>query len=41
MELDPEKRQILADAMEYGVQATVAGQSEREILLALRGRLKR
>jgi len=41
MQLDPVKRQLLADAMEYGVQATMAGKSGQEILLALRGQLKK
>jgi len=39
MQLAPEKRQILAEAMEYSVQATMAGKSRREILLMVRSQL--
>ena len=39
MQLAPEKRQILAEAMEYSVQATMAGKSRGEILLEVRSLL--
>jgi len=40
MQLDPEKKQMLADIMEYGAQATMAGRSRGEILLAVRTQLR-
>jgi hypothetical protein len=39
MQLDPVRRQLVADAMEYGAQATMAGKSRREILLMVRSQL--
>jgi hypothetical protein len=40
MQLDPDIRQRLGDAMEYSAQAAMAGKSRREILLELRSQLR-
>jgi hypothetical protein len=36
MRLDPKRRQVALEAMEYTVHAAIAGRSTEEILLAVR-----